>query len=60
LALNLGYEVHPGRRHWHAIHSLTGSMVILSFGTKASFRTHRNILSRLKQGARPIDNQPHA
>ena len=58
-ALELGYEIHPGTRHWHAIHSVTGTLVIVPFGTKKSFRDHRNIRSRLKQGARPIVNQLH-
>lgn len=52
LARDLGYEIAPGRRHWHLTHSDTGSVTILPFGRKRSSRAVRNITANLKRGAK--------
>jgi hypothetical protein len=50
--MELGYELHRGRRHWHAIHSVTGRFAIVPFGSKISSSSMRNVLASLKRGAR--------
>ena len=52
LARDLGYDIKPGRRHWHLTHSTTGSVTILPFGRKRSTRSVRNITANLKRGAK--------
>lgn len=51
LATELGWQVRPGRRHWHLTHPVTGSTTILPFGRKRSVRSTRNIQSHLRRGA---------
>lgn len=50
LALDLGYTIKPGRKHWHASHPNGGSTII-PFGRKRSVRSHRNIESRIRKNA---------
>lgn len=52
LAVELGYTIKPGRRHWHLTHTSTGSVTILPFGRKRSTRSVRNITASLKRGAK--------
>lgn len=52
LAVELGYAITPGRRHWHLTHTTTGSRTILPFGRKRSTRSVRNITAHLKRGAK--------
>lgn len=54
LAESLGYEVHAGRKHWHAIHSLTGELVIISFSPRSAAHNERNLLAELRRKARPV------
>lgn len=53
-AVALGYEIHQGGRHYHAIHSATGNCVIISRGRQwqHKIRNVRNVLAALKRGAR--------
>jgi hypothetical protein len=52
LAVELGYSITPGRRHWHLTHEITGSRTILPFGRKRSTRSVRNITAHLRRGAK--------
>lgn len=50
LAIQLGYIITPGRKHWHATHP-DGGYTIIPFGRKRSVRSHRNIESRIRKNA---------
>lgn len=50
LAINLGYTIKPGRKHWHATHP-SGGTTIIPFGRKRSPRSQRNIESRIRRNA---------
>lgn len=50
LAIALGFEIKPGRRHWHATHP-GGGYAIISFGRKRSPRAERNITASLRRAA---------
>jgi hypothetical protein len=60
LAQSLGYEIHPGRKHWHAIHSLTSAIVIISFSPRSAAHNERNLLAELRRKAKPADPDPFA
>lgn len=50
LAIDLGYSIKPGRKHWHATHP-SGGYTIIPFGRKRSKRATRNIESRIRKNA---------
>lgn len=50
LAVQLGYTIKPGRKHWLATHP-SGGTTIIPFGRKRSARSHRNIESRIRKNA---------
>lgn len=50
LAVSLGYTLKPGSKHWHAHHP-SGGYTIIPFGSKSSFRSQRNIESRIRKNA---------
>jgi hypothetical protein len=52
-ALALGYQLTPGRKHWHAHHP-NGGRTIIPFGRKRSTRSERNILASLARACRPL------
>ena len=47
-ALELGFEISPGRRHWHARHP-NGGHTIIPFGRKRHPRSERNITAALRR-----------
>lgn len=51
-ALALGFELSPGRRHWHARHP-GGGQTIIPFGRKRHSRSERNISAALRRAALP-------
>lgn len=50
LALELGFSITPGRRHWHLRHP-GGGYTIASFGRKRSVRSERNTMAAIKRAA---------
>lgn len=59
LALELGFSIKPGRRHWHLCHP-GGGYTIASFGRKRSPRSERNTLAAIKRAASTPSPAPHA
>lgn len=51
-AIDLGFSIVPGRKHWHARHP-NGGHTIVPFGRKRSPRSERNILASLRRAAPP-------
>lgn len=49
-AIELGFQVVPGRKHWHARHP-NGGRTIVPFGRKRSARSERNIYASLKRAS---------
>ena len=49
-ALELGFVVRPGGRHWHCIHP-GGGQTILSYGRRRSVRNERNSMAALRRAA---------
>lgn len=49
-AIALGFELKPGKRHWHAVHP-NGGMTIIPFGRKRPPRAERNIQASLRRAA---------
>lgn len=47
-ALELGFELTPGRKHWHAKHP-SGGHTIIPFGRKRHPRSERNITAALRR-----------
>jgi hypothetical protein len=58
LAESLGYEVHAGSKHWHAIHSITGDMVIIPFSSRTAAHNDRNLKAELRRKARAAGLSP--
>ena len=52
-ALALGFQLTPGRRHWHASHP-SGGRAILPFGSRINSRSLRNIRANLRRAAQPL------
>jgi hypothetical protein len=50
LALELGFIITPGRRHWHLSHP-NGNHTIASFGRKRHARSERNTMAAIKRAA---------
>lgn len=50
LAIELGFSIKPGRKHWHASHP-QGGHVPIPFGRKRSPRSERNILASIRRAA---------
>lgn len=48
LAISLGFEIRPGRKHWHATHPAGGHTTI-PFGRKRNSRAERNITASLRR-----------
>lgn len=57
-AISLGFEIRPGRKHWHATHP-NGGHAIISFGRKRKPRAVRNIQASLKRAAAPGASEHH-
>lgn len=49
-AIELGFQLTPGRKHWHARHP-NGGRTIVPFGRKRSARSERNIHASLRRAA---------
>lgn len=49
-AIELGFQLTPGRKHWHARHP-DGGRTIVPFGRKRSSRSERNIYASLRRAA---------
>ncbi|MGA1640937.1 MAG: hypothetical protein ACO4AL_11365 [Steroidobacteraceae bacterium] len=49
-AIELGFAIRPGRKHWHALHP-NGGMTIIPFGRKRHSRSERNIQASLRRAA---------
>lgn len=60
LAESLGYEIHAGRKHWQAIHSKTGGIVLVPRGKRTAAHNERNFLAELRRKARSADPDPFA
>jgi len=58
LALELGFEIRPGRSHWILFHPGTGQQAIACFGRKRSPRSQRNIEASIRRAARPVADAP--
>lgn len=56
-ALELGFTIKPGRRHWHATHP-NGGHTIISFGRKRHPRSERNTMAALKRASIHHPPQP--
>jgi hypothetical protein len=49
-AIELGFVIKPGRKHWHACHP-NGGHTTIPFGRKRHPRSERNIQASLKRAA---------
>lgn len=59
-AIDLGFSITPGRKHWHARHP-SGGHTIVPFGRKRSPRSERNILASIRRAvAKPVLPSTHA
>lgn len=47
-AISLGFQIKPGRKHWHATHPAGGHATI-PFGRKRNSRAERNIQASLRR-----------
>jgi len=52
-ALALGFQLTPGRRHWHAHHP-NGGRTVLPFGSRIGSQSQRNIRASLRRAARGL------
>jgi hypothetical protein len=52
-AIELGFTLTPGSKHWHASHP-GGGRTIIPFGRKISPRSEQNIRASLRRAARGL------